>query len=134
MQMHSEKDSSQQSPASSTQRRIQALLPEQIPEVQSLRIHQKVINRREIGNANNQRHKHIDNCLTHRISSLKPCGRSRNPNVQRPRLAGALNSCKPIKEPQTHSACDVENHLADFDLHLAICRCRCHRVSFSCWK
>jgi hypothetical protein len=38
------------------------------------------------------------------------------PALQRPRLAGALNSSKPIKKPQAHRTGDVKNHLADFDL------------------
>ena len=38
------------------------------------------------------------------------------PALQRPCLAGALNSIEPIKEPQAHRTGDVENHLADFDL------------------
>jgi hypothetical protein len=109
----------------------QGLLPEQVPEVQSLRIHQKVVNRRKIGNTHNQRHYHIDNCLTHRISSLKPYGRSRNPGAQWPCSAGALNSGEPIEEPQTYRAGDVENHPTDSDLKIAIDSCRCHRVSFS---
>ena len=38
------------------------------------------------------------------------------PALQRPCLAGALNSIEPIKKPQAHRTGDVENHLADFDL------------------
>jgi hypothetical protein len=52
------------------------------------------------------------------------------PALQRPSLAGALNSSEPIKEPQTHCTRDVKNHLADSDLYLAIRCCRGHRVSF----
>src|SRR2546423_1980327 len=47
------------------------------------------------------------------------------------RLAGALNSSEPIKKPQTHCTCDIENHLADSDLYIAIRCCRGHRISFS---
>jgi hypothetical protein len=36
--------------------------------------------------------------------------------LQRPCLAGALNSIEPIKKPQAHRTRDVKNHLADFDL------------------
>ena len=38
------------------------------------------------------------------------------PALQRPCLAGALNSIEPIKKPQAHRTGDVKNHLADFDL------------------
>ena len=37
------------------------------------------------------------------------------PALQRPCLAGALNSIEPIKKPQAHRTGDVKNHLADFD-------------------
>jgi hypothetical protein len=53
------------------------------------------------------------------------------PALQRPSLAGALNSSEPIKKPQTHCTRDVKNHLADSDLYLTIRCCRGHRVSFS---
>jgi hypothetical protein len=54
------------------------------------------------------------------------------PALQWPRLAGALNSSEPIKEPQAHCTGDVKNHFADSDLYIAIwCCCRSHRVSFS---
>jgi hypothetical protein len=52
------------------------------------------------------------------------------PALQRPYLAGALNSSKPIKEPQTHCTSDVKNHLADSNFKFAIRYCRSHRVSF----
>jgi hypothetical protein len=45
------------------------------------------------------------------------------------RSTGALNAGKPIKEPQTHGAGDIENHLADLDLQLTVRCCRCHRAS-----
>ena len=38
------------------------------------------------------------------------------PALHWPCLAGALNSCEPVKKPQTHRTRDVKNHLADFDL------------------
>ena len=53
------------------------------------------------------------------------------PAPQWPRLAGALNSSEPIKEPQTQCTGDVENHLADSDFYLAIRCCRSHYVSLS---
>jgi hypothetical protein len=38
------------------------------------------------------------------------------PALQRPRLAGALNSSEPIKKPQARRTGDVKNHPTDFDL------------------
>lgn len=46
-----------------------------------------------------------------------------------PELAGALNASKPIEKPQTHRASDVENHLADLNHQIAVCRCRRHLAS-----
>jgi hypothetical protein len=46
-----------------------------------------------------------------------------------PDLAGALNASKPIEEPQTHRASDIENHLADLNLQLAVSCRRRHRAS-----
>ena len=41
----------------------------------------------------------------------------------------ALNAGKPVKEPQTHRASDVENHLADLNHQLAVSCCRRHLAS-----
>jgi hypothetical protein len=46
-----------------------------------------------------------------------------------PCLAGALNAGKPVKKPQAYGASDVENHLADLHLHLAVNCCRRHYAS-----
>ena len=44
-------------------------------------------------------------------------------------LAGTLNAGEPVKEPQSHGAGDVENHLPDLDLEIAVRSLRRHHFS-----
>ncbi|MGH7230801.1 MAG: hypothetical protein ACREJU_05500 [Nitrospiraceae bacterium] len=44
-------------------------------------------------------------------------------------LARTLDSGKPVKEPQTNRAGDIENHLADLDLHVIAMGYSFHLIS-----
>ena len=87
--MHSEKCHALITPAQSDskQQSSPALLSEQVPEVQPLRIHQEMIDCQKIGNANCQGHHHVNDCHAHRTPSLDLA------DIQRkPRAAAALIS------------------------------------------
>jgi hypothetical protein len=90
-----------------------------------------MIDQREVGQTDDKRDDPIHNRLTHGASSSTRTIVQTQPKLW-PRLAGTLNASKPIEKPKTRSACDIENHLANFNFDLTIwCRRRCHRVSFS---
>lgn len=71
----------------SEQQNDQVLLSEEIPEVQPLRVHQKMVYCEKIRNAYDQRHYDVNDCHAHRTPSLDLA------DIQRkPRAAAALIS------------------------------------------
>ena len=96
------------------------LLPEQIPEVEPLRIHQEVVDCEKVCDTDDERYRPVDDCTSHDILSLKPCRRIKDPDAMRHVLTGALNSGKPIEKPQADGTGDIENHFADRDFQIAV--------------
>jgi hypothetical protein len=101
-----------------------SLLPKHVQVIESLHVHEVVIHGKKIRHANDRRNQDVPDCLTHRY--LPPQEIKISPLFS---SAGALDAGKPIEEPQTHGAGNIENHLPYLHLQLAVryC-CRRHRA------
>jgi hypothetical protein len=111
------------------------LFPEEVPIIEPLHIHQKMIDERKVGQRNSQRHNDIYNSLSHLYSSLRMTARSAlSSDLSFTNSAGTLNTGKPIKEPEPHRTGDVKNHLAYLRLHLVVFGYRFHLISLYLFK
>jgi hypothetical protein len=102
------------------------LTAEEIPEIQSLHVHQIMIDHGKIPHCNDERDDHCDDRIIQRAHALFSSSsffllayistrRLTAHPYRHQQSAGALNSGKPIEKPNPNCTSDVENHLADFD-------------------